>query len=286
MRKNWLLKVRPRRFGHTVCLPFFTILLPLLSVERGRADEPVPEVIDSSQTGLFETDRPGELENPFSLAPGQNEFVTYVSVMNAAAREDAFGSGGSSVLLDAAVRFGVLRNVEGVVTIDSFLASHDSDETGGSTSGVGYATLLGKWNFFRTNDLDAGVSIAPFVRLPIGRSVSGTGKAAYGLIAPFDFELGRGWEIEGSTGLSRVPGDGSDRTDTWENQVSLQREVSSRLTVYAELQLENGDGLPTWATEFGGTIRLSRSLLLDLGGSLGLGRSHVRMAYAGLGARF
>jgi hypothetical protein len=58
------------------------------------------------------------------------------------------------------------------------------------------------------------------------------------------------------------------------------------LTAYLELQLESGDGSPTWAAEFGVTCRPCARFLIDLGGSAGIGmNSRGRMAYAGMGWR-
>jgi hypothetical protein len=100
-------------------------------------------------------------------------------------------------------------------------------------------------------------------------------------------DLEGGWELEGSTGVARMPGDGGKWNTSWENQVSLNRSLTTALTAYLELQLESGDGLPEWGTEFGITCRVTPAVLIDLGGSLGIGRnSRGRMSYAGIGWSF
>ena len=235
-----------------------------------------------------ETDRPGELENPFVLPPGRTEFVNYVVGMNAAAREDEFGEGGSAVFLGTTVRFGVTNRLEGVVTVDSFLRQDAPEEGGaGSTAGLGFATILAKWNFLKDASGDFGVSLAPFVRLPLNRSIAGTSRSESGLIVPFDFDLEGGWEVEGSTSVSRAPEGADDWSTQWENQASLERTLTKRLIAYVELQLESGEGPPAWATEFGLTERLNAAVLIDVGVSLGLGRnSRGRMGYAGVGWAF
>jgi outer membrane putative beta-barrel porin/alpha-amylase len=245
------------------------------------------EGLSSSPAGdesAYETDRPGELENPFAIPPGGAEVVNYLVGMNAAAREDSFGSGGSAVFLDTAVRFGVARRLEGVVTVDSFLAANPPEGGGsGAATGFGYATLIAKWNFLKTADGDLGIALAPFVRLPLARAIGESVRSASGLVVPFDFDLAGGWEVEGSSTISRTPTTGEDGSTQWENQASLERTLTPQLTAYAELQLESGDGPPAWATEFGLTCRCSRSLRLDLGGSVGIGqRARGRFGYAGV----
>ena len=235
-------------------------------------------------SGAYETDRPGEVENPFTLPPGGVEWVTYLVAANAPAREDLFGSGGSAVFVGTAIRFGLARNLEGGVTIDGFLAANSRQ---GSGTGVGYGTLLAKWNLMKGETGDSGIALAPFVRLPIERTIGGTSRVESGVIAPFGLELEGGWELQGSTGVTRAPEGISEWSTQWENQVSLERALTSKATAYLEIQLESGNGPPAWSTEFGVTYRLSPRALMDFGGSAGIGRdSRGRMGYAGVGWGF
>jgi hypothetical protein len=262
------------------CLSFLT----LVAIARG-ADKELGSLTDE---GVYETDRPGELENPFTVPPGGAEVVNYVVGMNAAAREDVFGYGGSAVFVDTAVRFGVANRIEGVVTLDSFLSANPPQGSApGSDDGFGYTTLLIKWNFLRGAAGDFGVALAPFVRLPLDRAIAGASRSESGLIVPFDIDLEGGWELEGSTSVARAP-EGTDEWSTqWENQMSLQRTLTAMLAAYVELDLESGDGLPAWGTEFGVTCQLNSRVLIDLGGSAGIGRNWSgRMTYAGIGWRF
>jgi len=252
-----------------------------MSAARADDDKPGSPAGDS----VYETDRPGEVENPFTVPPGHAELVNYLVGINAASREDEFGGGGSAIFLDTAVRFGVVPGLEGVVTIDSFLSANAAAGSNtGSNSGFGYTTLLTKWNFLKSASGDFGLALAPFVRLPLERSIGGSSRAESGLSVPFDVDLEGGWEVEGSTSISRAPEPSGGWSTQWENQASLQRTLMAHLTAYVELQLEAGDGPPAWATEFGITCRLNRSVLIDLGASVGVGRdSRGRMLYAGLG---
>jgi hypothetical protein len=258
----------------------------LAMVGAVRGDPPTPA--SQGDESVYETDRPGELENPFTLPPGRAELVNYVVATNASAREDDFGSGGSALFIDTAVRFGVVDRLEGVVAIDSFLRADPPAGSGtASKAGVGYATLTAKWNFLRDPAGDFGVSLAPFVRIPLEQAIGGSSRSESGLAAPFHVDLENGWEMEGSSSLTRAPEGRDDWSWQWENQASLERELTKPLTAYVELQLQSGDGLPEWATELGVTYRLNPSVQIDVGTSLGLGRNSLgRMGYAGVGWRF
>lgn len=251
---------------------------------RADEDDKTSAVADDDP---YEIDRPGELENPFALSPGQAESVNYIVAENAAAREDDFDTNASAVFLDTAVRFGVADRIEGVVSVDSFLTANVPPKRGGgSTSGFGYASLYAKWNFLADPKGEYGIALAPFVRLPLQESIGGTARSESGLIAPFEVDLEGGWELQGSTGVTRAP-DGKSWSTQNENEVELERKLKRGLTAYLEVELETGEGQPEWATEFGVTYQITSAVQADLGTSLGIGRaSRGREGYAGLGWRF
>lgn len=265
-------------------LLFFSPLFAL--AVTARAAEPAS--VSTVDEGVYDMDRPGELENPFTVPPGHAELINYVVAANASAREDAFGTGASAVFLDSNLRFGLADRWEGNVIVDTFLHSKPSDDDDpASSGGVGYATLQAKWNFLKSGSGDFAVGIAPFVRLPINRRIGQSSQAAIGVGLPFEVDLENGWELDGSSSVSRLPSDSTDRPAQWENQASLERALTTRLKAYLELQLQVGDGPPLWAAEFGLTCHLTRSLLVDVGASLGLGRnSQGRLVYTGLGWNF
>jgi len=277
----------PTRSAHGArYLQLAAILLSLFNFATfGRADEgnkPSPITDDNP----YEVDRPGELENPFALPSGRVQLVSYVVAMNAASREDSFDTNAPAAFLDTAVRFGVADRIEGVLAIDSFLkANVPQRRGGGSTSGLGYATLLAKWNFLADPKGEYGIALAPFVRVPLQRSIGGTSRSESGLIVPFEADLEGGWELQGSTGVSRAP-EGKSWSTQYQSQVELDRTLTRKLTAYLELELEAGEGQPHWATELGVTCQLTTALQIDVGTSLGLGRiSRGREGYAGLGWR-
>jgi len=223
----------------------------------------------------YETDRPGELENPYALPAGAAESVDYLAELSADARADEFGPGRSAALIASTLRFGVGGRVEGVVELDTLLPG-----------GVGFARLLAKWNFLGGPASDFGLAIAPILRLPVNRTVAGSAGSSAGVIVPFHVDLEGGWDLEGSSSAIRGPGDDGDSEFQCENQVSLERTLFPNWTAYVELQVESGEGPPAWGLEFGATDLISSKVLLDLGASLGLGRAaDEREIYAGVGWR-
>ena len=263
----------------------FPCILALAVAAAARGDGGSPGSADDD--AAYETDRPGEVENPYTLRPGRTELVTYVAAMNAAAREDQFGEGGSAVVLDTAVRFGLAGCAGG---------SRDGGHLPGSIvfrrrrrgdrarlcDAASQVEFPEKWfgrlrgracplraradqpadraDFPHRGGPDPALQRGPRRRL-------GAGRLNFGGARP-----------EGGRGL----GDRLGRTGK-----PAAHAGGAASTAYAELQLEAGDDLPAWGVEGGATLRLNGSALLDVGGSQGIGRnSRGRMGYIGLGWRF
>jgi hypothetical protein len=260
-----------------VCTLFVALILV------ARADD--APVVAPSDNGAFETDRPGEIENPFTLPVGSLEVVNYVVSANDPGREDIFGGDGAAVFMDTALRIGVAPRIEALVSVDSFL-SESSLQGARPESGFGYTTVAAKWNFLRDAEGDYGIGVAPFVRFPINGSIGGTSRPETGFVVPFDIDLEGGWELQGSTGVARSPGDEGDWSTQWENQVSIERSLTKALVVYAELEVESSDEPTAWSTEFGVNWRVSTRVVADVGASVGIGRNRSKMSYAGFGWHF
>jgi hypothetical protein len=260
------------------------IFLLALSAAGAALGDDIGVVLPADE-GAYETDRPGEIENPFVLPVGGVEIVDYVVGANGPAREDAIGGEGSAVFMDTALRVGLASRVEGIVSIDSILGE-GSLKGSRPESGLGDTTVAAKWDAILGAEGDYGVGLAPFVRLPLNRSIGGTSRPAFGLIAPFDFDLEGGWGLQGSTGVTRSTDGPSDWTSQWENQVSIERTLAHGQVAYLELQVELGEGPAAWSTEFGVSWHLGKNAIADIGGSVGLGADRARMSYAGLGWHF
>ena len=241
--------------------------------------------ISASEGGAYETDRPGEIENPFTVPVGGLEIIDYVVGENAPAREDAFGGEGSAVFMDTTLRVGVAPRVEAILSVDSFLAEN-SLQGSRPDSGFGYMTLAAKWNVLKDDEENCGIGLAPLVRIPINRSIGGTARPELGVIIPFEIDLERGWDLQGSTGIAHSPEGSRDWTTQWENQVSIERRLTNALVGYLELQAEAGGGSTSWGTEFGLNWRVSKRAVADIGASIGIGKNRARTSYVGLGWRF
>ena len=276
------------RFGcFGVTLPW---LLATFAMAQSPATSPGSASATSSTepTSAEELDRPGEVENPFTLNAGTAQIVSYVLAANRESREaNELGDGGSAVILQTGVRFGVSPRWEGQVFADTYLNAidkgPDGDDPGHSKAGLGFLTLRAKVELFGSTS-DAGLALVPFVRFTTSRSLTGITGAEPGLIIPFDFDLEHGWEVQGSTSLAYGHGDGRDRTASTETQASLEWHFAPRWTVYVEPEFDGGEGRPNWALEQGVTVFLSRRWQFDVGFNTGLGHTgKARFGYLGLG---
>jgi len=239
-----------------------------------------------------ELDRPGEVENPFSLSPGTAQLVSYVLAANGQAREDEdLGNGGGAVILQTGVRFGLPPGWEGQIFCDSYLNAidkgPDGDDPGRARAGLGSVTLRAKAQVLGNSSSEDGLALVPFVRFSIDNALTGSAGAEPGLIVPFNVDLEHGWELQGSTGLTVGHGDDGGHVIDWETQMSLEWHFATRWSVYVEPELDVGEGQPRWAMEQGFTVFLSRRWQLDLGFNTGLNRhSNGRFGYIGSGVMF
>jgi len=251
-----------------------------------------PELANPAIPPAEELDRPGEVENPFALGPGTFQVVTYLLAANADGREaNDLGAGGSAVLLQSGIRFGVGDGWEGQAFTDTYLNAadrgDDGDDPGKSRVGAGFLTLRAKWQFYQSAEGDGGLALVPFVRFSLNQALTSQAGAEPGLIVAYDVDLEHGFELQGSSGVAVGRDDDGGRAVSWENQIGLDWEFRPRWTAYLEPELEVGRGVPAWALEGGVSWQASRAWQLDLGYNRGLGRSaHGHFGYLGAGYSF
>jgi hypothetical protein len=281
-----------RTFCFVFALPW---LLPIAGLRA--ADPPVaaasaPADGPAEPSSAEELERPGEVENPFALGPGMAQIVGYVLAANAEAREnEELGTGGGVVILQTGVRFGLDPGWEGQVFADTYLNAidkgPDGDDPGRSRAGLGFLVLRAKVQLFGNGASEDGLALVPFVRFPLNRALTGRAGAEPGLILPFDVDLYRGWEIQGSTGVTFGHGDDGGRAADWETEMSLEWNFAPHWSVYAEPELDVGEGRAQWAMEQGVAVFLTRAWQVDLGFNAGLGKNaKARFGYVGLGVTF
>lgn len=251
-----------------------------------------PPLADPALPAAEELDRPGEVENPFALGPGTFQVVTYLLAANAEGRAgNDLGEGGSAVLLQSGMRFGVGDRWEGQVFTDTYLnaaeRADDPGDPGRSRAGLGFLTLRAKWQCYGSADGEAGVALVPFVRFSLNQALTSQAGAEPGLIVAYDVDLEHGFELQGSSGVAVGRGDGDGREVTWENQAGVEWGFRPRWTAYLEPELEVGPGFPAWALEGGVAWQASRAWQFDLGYNHGLGRSaRGHFGYLGAGYAF
>jgi hypothetical protein len=251
-----------------------------------------PTPPSGNQTSAEELDRPGEVENPFTLSPGTVQVVAYVLAADAEARENEdLGTGGSTTLLQTGVRIGLFPSLEGQIFSDTYLRATDEgadeDDPGHSASGLGSITFRVKAQMFEDMEGEDGWAVVPFVRFPVSKRLTGQTGAEPGLIVPFDLDLDHGFEIQGSTGIMYGFGDDGGRDYDWESQASLEWHPSSIWSFYVEPEVDVGEGRPRWALEQGITLSLGKRTQLDVGFNTGLASSnHAHFGYLGMAVTF
>lgn len=246
---------------------------------------------EDASSAAYEIDRPGELENPFSIPAGGAQFISYLLAANGEGRDDAgLGSGGSATALQTGLRIGLGADLEGQVFADTVLNESDrgpdGDDPGVSRAGLSDVTLRLKWTLLAADDGESGFGLAPLVRLPINGALEGSSSAVVGVVLPFNFELGRGFEVEGSTAVSRGPGDDGGHASDWETETSLEWQFAPRWSLYWEPEIDVGEGRPAWAMEQGITFDATKRVEIDLGCNTGIGsNAAAHFAYLGVGWR-
>jgi hypothetical protein len=276
----------------------FALALPCLLSAGAMADLPAVSSAPAlaanpdEPAAAEELDRPGEVENSFGLSPGTAQIVGYFLAANTQAREnEELGTGGSTVVLQTGVRFGMSPGWEGQVFADTYLNAIDKgpegNDPGKSKAGLGFMTLRAKWEVLGDGTSTAGLALVPFVQFPTNHALTGQTGVEPGLIVPFNIDLNHGWEIQGSTGVTLGHGvDGGHAAD-WETQTSLEWHFAPHWSVYVEPELDADEGQPRWAMEQGFTLLLTRAWQVDLGFNAGLGRNaNARFGYCGFGVTF
>ena len=263
--------------------------LTLTSALRADADDTPGS---DAASAAFEMDRPGEVENPYSLAPGRAQWVNYLLVANPQGREgQELGQGGSASVLQTEVRLGIAPNWEAQVSAGVYLngvyKGQDGDDPGTSHAGLGLLTLRGKWTFYSEKDGDFALALVPTVTIPTDTRLAGRSGAEPGLILPFDADLSHGFDLQGSASVAEGRNEDGGHSGQGELQAGIEYEFPHEVSVYLEPELEFGDGRPGYALEQGVSAKLTKRLSVDLGFNEGLGHARrARFAYAGLAVGF
>jgi hypothetical protein len=129
------------------------------------------------------TDRPGQTNGPFTVAPGHLQIETGVisytydhgSKLN---RADFFSQ--------SEFRFGLVPDGEIDLVLNPFTWQR---QAGVSTSGFGDTTLQGKWNVWTDASGNSGLGLIPFVTFSTAQRGLGNGGIQGGVFFPFEIPL-------------------------------------------------------------------------------------------------
>jgi hypothetical protein len=237
-------------------------------------------------------DRPGEVENPYSLRTGSGQSITYLLSANAGGREDQeLGEGGGATVLQSELRLGLAPHWEGQLLAGVYLHAtdrgDDPDDPASTRSGLGLVTVRAKWTFYSEKDGDFALALVPTLTIPTRRALAGRTGLEPGLILPFAADLDHGLDLQGSVSLTDGHGDDGGRSVQGDVQAGLEYEFTEAVSAYVEPEAEVGEGRPSFSLEQGLTFKLGRRLSVDIGFNEGLGRSRrSHFGYAGVGFAF
>jgi hypothetical protein len=230
------------------------------------------------------TDRPGQTNGPFTVAPGHLQIETgiinytydHASKLN---RADFFSQ--------SEFRVGLVPNGE----IDLVLNPLSWQRQAGiSASGFGDTTLQGKWTLWSDPSGNNAFGLIPFVSLPTAQHGLGSGGTQGGVFFPFvaslpaDFSLGF---MPGAFVVRDPPGGYHTQIVA---SVSLSHSIVGPLSAFSEFASSID---PHHAADWVGTIDfgliylLTPDLQLDAGMNVGVTRAAADvMPFLGLSARF
>lgn len=240
----------------------------------------------------LEVDRPGEVENPYSLLPGKGQWLNYLLAADPQGRSaQDLGSGGSATVVQSELRLGLAPAWEAQVLATAYLngidKGPDGDDPGTSHSGIGLITLRAKWTFYSEKDGDFALALVPALTVPTNRVLAGRSGVEPGLILPFDVDFEHGFELQGSAAVTDGHGDDGGRSTEGEMQAGIEYTFTPAASAYIEPECEIGEGRPSWALEQGITLRLTRRFAIDFGFNEGLGSGrHAHFGYAGVAVGF
>jgi hypothetical protein len=279
LRRFRSLRVRP------VC-QIALLLVLLLATARALA----ADTDEDFAPAAYEPDRPGEIENPFTLPPGRVLSINYVYTANAQSRDNNdLGPGGSAMLFQTAARFGVTEGWEGEVLVDTYLDEVDKGPDGNlpgvSRAGLGFVTLRAKTNL-TGNSGESGIGLVPFVHFPTNKTLTGQAGAEPGLAVPFNLEFAPNWGFGGSTELEYGFGDRGGREMEWDTETSIEWQLNPRLSVASGPETEVSGGRSEWDMEQGVTFDVTGTWIIDGGFNVGFGANagalfwYLGMAFA------
>jgi hypothetical protein len=234
--------------------------------------------------GPMVTDRPGQTNGPFAVAPGHLQIET--GVVNY-----TYDHGTSLHRLDlfsqTEFRVGLVPDGEFDLVINPYSWQA---QAGQLTSGFGDTTLQGKWCLWGSAASPTAFGLIPFVTLPTGRQALGAGGTEGGVAFPFVATLPAGFGLGIMPGIAaiRYPGGGYYTQVT--ASISLEHDIVENVSVFGEFAAALDAAHPgEWvgSVDFGLAYLITNDLQLDVGLNVGVTRAAPDVnPFLGLSIRF
>ena len=242
---------------------------------------PVPR----SELPPMVTDRPGQTNGPYTVAPGHLQIETGLI-------DYTYGHAAQlsriDVLAGAEFRIGLVPDGEFDVVVNPF-----SWQRQGSiqSSGFGDTSIEGKWTIWSNASGNAGLGLIPFISFNTAQQHLGTGGTAGGVAFPLQLPLPADFSLGLMPGVSAVPaGSGSGSDPQVAASVSLSRTIVGNLSGFGEFAANidtRHAGQWVGTVDFGLIWLVTNDLQLDLGMNVGVTRAAPDLApFLGLSVRF
>jgi hypothetical protein len=230
------------------------------------------------------TDRPGQTNGPFAVAPGHLQIET--GVVNY-----TYDHGTSLHRLDlfsqTEFRVGLVPDGEFDLVINPYSWQA---QAGQLISGFGDTTLQGKWCLWGSAESATAFGLIPFVTLPTGGQALGAGGTEGGIAFPFVATLPAGFGLGIMPGVAaiRYPGGGYYTQVT--ASISLEHDIVKNVSVFGEFAAALDAARPgEWvgSIDFGLAYLITNDLQLDVGMNVGVTRAAPDVnPFLGLSMRF
>ncbi|MGZ6226220.1 MAG: transporter [Syntrophales bacterium] len=192
--------------------------------------------------------------------------------------------------IKAAFTYGVIDNVDVILTIPYQWRTEGSDATAPDVSGIEDVSVEVRWRFFEKDGLS--FAIKPGITLPAGNTDKdlGTGRATGTLyfIATKDIDP---WAFHLNLGYKRNENTVDEREDIWHASLAGEFKITKKLKLVADIGAErntdkSSDTNPAFI--LGGFIySIRENLDIDFGVKAGLNNAEADMTYlAGITLRF
>lgn len=231
------------------------------------------------------TDRPGQTNGPYTVAPGHLQIETGLldyTYGHAArlSRVDAFSA--------SEFRIGLVPDGEFDLVLNPFSWQR---QDGFVTNGFGDFGIQGKWTIWSDPSSSSGFGLIPFVVFNTAQRHLGAGATQGGMSFPLQLSLPADFSLSFMPGVSASPnGHGGGYHPQVAASVSLSRTLVGNLSAFGEFATNLDAKHPSdWSgtVDFGLIYLLTNDLQIDLGMNVGVTRSAPDIApFLGVSVRF